>query len=148
MEIRRLIPGDEDAACRVVEQVKLAAEEVVAPSVDRAYMRSFLADERNYLITAYVDGALAGFILGYDLARVDGARPMMFLYEVGVDQPYRRRGIGRALVEELKRCCNARNCVKMFVSASASNAAAMALYRAAGGVGGPQSDAAAFEWRW
>jgi ribosomal protein S18 acetylase RimI-like enzyme len=87
-------------------------------------------------------------ILGYELPRVDGGRPMMFLYEVGVLESRRQRGIGRVLLEELERWCVARACMKMFVPTSASNTAALALYRAAGGVGGADPDSASFTWKW
>jgi ribosomal protein S18 acetylase RimI-like enzyme len=73
---------------------------------------------------------------------------MMFLYEAGVVDEYRRRGIGRALVEELKRFATESDCRKMFVPTQASNQAAMALYRSAGGEGGADPDGAAFWWNW
>jgi ribosomal protein S18 acetylase RimI-like enzyme len=73
---------------------------------------------------------------------------MMFLYEAGVLAQYRRRGLGRALVEELKRLARESDCRKMFVPTQASNEAAMALYRSAGGEGGADKDAASFWWNW
>jgi ribosomal protein S18 acetylase RimI-like enzyme len=148
MRIVRLQAGDEEAACEVVECVKFVMDEVVGVSVDRERMRGFLADGRSYLIAAYVDDVPAGFVLGYRLPRIDGAGPMMFLYEVGVLDRYRRRGIGRALMEDLKGIAQENGCCKMFVSTSASNAAAMALYRSAGGEGGALDDAAGFWWKW
>src|SRR3712207_2759791 len=45
----------------------------------------------------------AGFITGHVLQRLDTPRPMLFLYEVGVAEEYRGRGIGTALVRELAR---------------------------------------------
>jgi ribosomal protein S18 acetylase RimI-like enzyme len=148
MQIRRLREGNEEAACRVIEEVKFVADGLVGVSADAGYMRTFLADDRNYLIIATVDDKPVGFVLGYECARVDGPRSMMFLYEIGVEETHRRKGIGRALIEELKRCCVARGCCKMFVPTSASNKAAMALYRSADGKGGADPDAATFGWSW
>ena len=146
MQIRRLREGDEEVAIRVVEDLKFVMDEIVGVSMDPAYMRGFLADDRNYLIIATVEEQPAGFVLGYELPRVDGPRSMMFLHEIGVEETHRRKGIGRALIEELKRCCVARGCCKMFVPTSASNKAAMALYRSADGKGGADPDAATFGW--
>jgi len=148
MQIRRLVTGDEEAAVRVVQEVKFAEDGIVGVSVESACMRTFLADDHNYLIIASAGDEPVGFILAYELPRVDGPRPMMFLYEIGVAESHRRKGIGRALVEELKRHCTTSDCCKMFVPTRASNEAAMALYRSAGGEGGADCDAASFWWKW
>ncbi len=55
MQIRRLVEGDEEAACQLIEQVKFVIDEVADVSLDDADMRSLLADDRAYLIAAYVD---------------------------------------------------------------------------------------------
>ena len=56
----------------------------------------------------------------------------MFLYELGVDEPYRRRGIGRALVEGLRALAVERGCYGMWVATDEENEAAVRTYRAAG----------------
>ena len=126
MQIRRLVAGDEESACEIARRFKSA-------QADKGHLARFLADERNYLVAAHVDDDLAGFILGYELPRIDGARPMMLLYEIGVLADQRRRGIGRALVGQLKQVCQERGIRKMFVLTEQSNAAAMALYTSTGG---------------
>jgi ribosomal protein S18 acetylase RimI-like enzyme len=147
MTIRRLREGGEHTAVRVVEDLKFRMDEVVGVSVDSAYMRAFLADDRHYFIVASVEDEPAGYVFGYRLSRFDGRPPQVFLYEIGVVEHHRRKGIGRALVEELKDVAKADGCRKMFVPTSRSNEAAMALYRAAGGEEGA-TDATAFWWEW
>jgi len=147
MTIRRLREGDEDAAIRVIEDLKFRMDEVVGVSVDPVYMRAFLADDRHYFIVASVEDEPAGYVFGYRLSRFDGGPPQVFLYEIGVVEHYRRKGIGRALVEELKDVAKADGCGKMLVPTNRSNEAAMALYRAAGGEEGA-TDATAFWWNW
>src|SRR5687767_1023119 len=93
MEIRRLTAGDEG----LVREADALFDD---PSHAEG-ARAFLADPRNYLLIAYVNGVAAGFITGHALRRLDTPRPMLFLYEVGVDEAYRGRGIGTALVNEL-----------------------------------------------
>ncbi len=148
MQIRRLVEGEEEAACQLIGQVKFAIDEVTDVSLDPADMGALLADDRAYLLAAYVDDKPVGLVYGYRFPRLDGPRPMVFLYEVGVLAQYRRRGIGRALVEELKRFARESDCRKMFVPTQASNEAAMALYRSAGGEGGADPNGAAFWWNW
>jgi len=69
----------------------------------------------------------------------------MFLYELGVEEGYRRRGIGRALVESLRELARERGCSGMWVLTDADNEAALATYRAAGS--GAPSPQVMLEWR-
>jgi len=55
MTVRRLREGDDNAAVRVVEDLKFRMDEVAGVSVDSAYMRGFLADDRHYFIVAFVE---------------------------------------------------------------------------------------------
>jgi ribosomal protein S18 acetylase RimI-like enzyme len=73
-----------------------------------------------------------GFVSGVELTHPDKGTEM-FLYELGVDEPARGRGIGRALVEALAALARERGCYGMFAFTDDNNAAARATYRAAGG---------------
>ena len=52
----------------------------------------------------------------------------MFLYELAVDEPFRRRGIGRALVERLAALAREAGCYGMWVITDKDNDAARATY--------------------
>jgi len=138
--IRRLSVGDEAL-------VQGADHLFDAPS-ESAAVRSFLANPANYLLVGYVDGHPAGFISGHELQRLDSSRPMLFLYEVGVDEAYRGRGLGTALVAELALLGEERGCCEMFVLTNESNPPAMRMYASAGGEHNEERDIAMFEWDW
>jgi len=125
VNIWRATPGAE-------EQVK-AAEGLFDNPVDLGATRSFLATDTNVLLIAYVDGDPAGFVSGTELSHPDKSEPELFLNELGVDETYRGRGIGRALVAELWRVAQERGCRGMWVLTDDDNAAANKVYRAAGG---------------
>jgi ribosomal-protein-alanine N-acetyltransferase len=125
VNIWRATPGTE-------EQVK-AAEALFDDPVDLAATRRFLAGEANVLLIAYVDGNPAGFVSGTELLHPDKPAPELFLNELGVDEAYRGRGIGRALVAELWRFAQALGCRGMWVLTDDDNAAANRVYSAAGG---------------
>jgi len=78
---------------------------------------------------AEVHGEPAGFAYAHVLQRIDGAT-MVFLYELEVDERFRRRGLGCELVEEAKRLAAGR---RMFVLTDENNETAMRTYAAAGG---------------
>jgi ribosomal protein S18 acetylase RimI-like enzyme len=82
-----------------------------------------------HVFAALEDGVVVGFAYCHVLPRLDGTENV-FLYELGVDEDFRRRGIGRALVEEAQRLAGRR---RLFALAGVDAAAAQALYAGAGG---------------
>ena len=68
----------------------------------------------------------------------------MFLYELAVDEPVRRRGIGTALVQALRTLARERGCYGLFVFTDADNEAALATYARAGAK--PPSSHLMCEW--
>lgn len=130
MSARRLGPADAALAAEAVRRIK---ETPVREGFGEDHLRHFLARAENILIVAEDEGAPAGFLLAYVLDRVDRDRRMVCLYEIGVVAACRRRGIGRAMLEELKAWCRRENVMKAWVITDRANAAAMALYARAGG---------------
>lgn len=131
IEIRRLRPGDE----AVVE--RLATRE---PHVE------LLADERTFFLVAFDGDAPVGFVLAHELPRRHAPRAKLFVYELGVEETHRRRGIATRLLQELRRLGRAGGIETAFVLTNASNAPAMALYESAGGVR-PSGDDVLWELR-
>jgi len=94
--------------------------------------RAYLSDRRNVMFLAYQGERAVGFLRGTALNRLDSERPQMFLYEVGVAPRFRRRGIARALIEQLLALCRDQGFQEVFVLTSASNRPAVRLYRKTG----------------
>ena len=93
--------------------------------------RRFLADPAHHLAIAYLEGQPAGFISGVETTHPDKGTEM-FLYELGVDDAFRRRGVGRLLVSALAQRARDRDCIGMWVATEPENEAAIATYRSAG----------------
>ena len=87
-----------------------------------------LADDRTVFVAAFDGETPVGFAFGYALPRRHGRPTIFFVYEIDVDQSYRRQGIGRRLMEELLFGQD-----DAFVLTDAGNEAAMALYASLGG---------------
>jgi ribosomal protein S18 acetylase RimI-like enzyme len=110
-----------------------AAEHLFDDPVDVEATRRFLGSDTNVLLIAYEGEEAAGFVSGTELTHPDKGTPEMFLNELAVDEAFRGRGIGRALVAELWRLAQARGCRGMWVLTDDDNAAANKVYIAAGG---------------
>jgi ribosomal protein S18 acetylase RimI-like enzyme len=114
--------------------------------VDPRATDAFLADERHHLLIGYVGDRPAGFVTAVELLHPDKPQPEMFLYELGVDPAFRRRGVATALMERLVDLCHERGCREMFVLTDEDNVAGNATYRKAGGK--PEPAGVLFHWDW
>jgi aminoglycoside 6'-N-acetyltransferase I len=103
-------------------------EHVVGALAELEPQTALLADARTRFVVAFDGEAPVGFAFGYELPRRHGRPSMFFVYELGVDEPYRRRGIGRRLMEELLAGYE-----EAFVLTEPDNVAANALYASLGG---------------
>jgi ribosomal protein S18 acetylase RimI-like enzyme len=103
----------------------------------------FLAEPGHHLLIAYEDGEPAGMVTGVELTHPDKGTEM-FLYELGVDEAYRGRGLGRALVTALADLARQRGCYGMWVLTDTDNDAALATYRGQGGA--PDGTHAMLTW--
>ena len=128
MEIRVLRPGEDGL-------VAAASHLFDGPARPDATAR-FLAEDGHHLLIAYEDGAAVGFVSGVEVTHPDKGTEM-FLYELAVDEPFRRRGIGRGLVERLAALARAAGCYGMWVLTDDDNEAARATYEGTGGVPEP-----------
>ncbi len=135
MELRWLGPGD-------LDDVVAASHLFDGPVLPEA-ARRFLDQPTSHLCVAYEDGRAAGFVSGVELTHPDKGTEL-FLYELGVDEPFRRRGIGAALVRALAERGRERGCYGMWVLTDRSNEAALATYRRAGS--GEDGDQVMLSW--
>jgi ribosomal protein S18 acetylase RimI-like enzyme len=121
-DIRELGPGDDDL-------VAAASDLFDGPARPDA-TAAFLADERHHLLVAYDGPRPVGFVSGVEVTHPDKGTEM-FLYELAVDESYRRRGIGRNLVGQLATVARRSGCYGMWVVTDHDNVAARATYEGA-----------------
>jgi aminoglycoside 6'-N-acetyltransferase I len=125
IEIRRLAKGD----AKVLDSV---ADEVFDNPVDPRLAAEFLGDSRHHLIVA-LDGALVvGMITAVDYVHPD-KEAQLWINEVGVAAEYRKRGIGRMLLDSMLAHGRALGCTEAWLGTEPDNAAANALYESARG---------------
>jgi aminoglycoside 3-N-acetyltransferase I len=148
LDYRWLAPGDEEVvrelSVRSAELGDGAAEPRYSP-LDSGAAAAFLVHEQNHVLVAFDGKRPVGMLLAYELERRHGDPRMLFIYELGVDAGYRRRGIARELLRRARALARERGINEGFVLTEESNEAAMALYASAGGVR-PSEDEAMFDF--
>ena len=125
-EIRLLGPGDET----VLERLD---SDVFDHALDPASTTEFLNDPRHHLAVAIVDGVVIGMASGIHYVHPDKP-PALFVAETGVAEPFRRRGIAKALMAALLEHARGLGCREAWVATEPDNTAAQALYASSGGV--------------
>jgi ribosomal protein S18 acetylase RimI-like enzyme len=122
MELRWMTPVDADAVS--------AARHLFDHEVRLEWVEHFLAQPDHHLCIAYASGEPSGFVSGVELTHPDKGTEM-FLYELAVDDGFRGRGIGKALVAALTDLARERGCYGVWVLTDSDNSAAVRSYKSA-----------------
>lgn len=93
-----------------------------------SYLRDLLSGSSFVAIAAMVDSTVIGGLAAYVLPKFEQARTEIYIYDLAVDEAYRRRGIATAMIEELKKIAIARGAYVIYVQADHGDEPAIALY--------------------
>jgi aminoglycoside 3-N-acetyltransferase I len=97
---------------------------------DEAYLTKLLANE-DFIALAAMDGdEVVGGLAAYVLRKFEQPRSEVYIYDLAVDESYRRAGIATALIGALKPIAKARGAYVIFVQADTNeeDQPAIALY--------------------
>jgi ribosomal protein S18 acetylase RimI-like enzyme len=125
IDIKRLTREDGLLMKQIVEKFK-------SVNTDINRIDAFLRNDLDYVVACIEDNVVVGFLLAYELQRFD-KNNMMYVHEVDVVPEYRRRGIGRQMIEEVIRICEECGVYKLFLITNKSNVPACRLYEVTGG---------------
>jgi len=128
--VRRATPDDAEAVVRLARGLSMTDGGRPSRLTAEVYRRDgFGADPAFRALVAIVDGAIVGYALyfhGYD---TDRAARGVYLADLYVDLPWRRQGVGRALMQGVARACRDAGGTWMFWSVLRRNRAARRFYR-------------------
>ncbi|MFO1470189.1 MAG: GNAT family N-acetyltransferase [Turneriella sp.] len=134
--IRRLVSGE---AHRFAALTQLFAEvfgddsySVAKPGAD--YLEDLLQKQHVIPLIAEVNGNVVGGLVAYVLDKFEQARSEVYIYDLAVREEYRRRGIARNLILELKKHAQKAGAWVIYVQADKDEAdlPARQLYAALG----------------
>ncbi len=126
-----------------IRRLGVGDEEVIRALAEAEPRTALLADPKTIFLAAFAGDEPVGFVFGYELARRHGDAEMLFVYELDVAEPHRRRGIATRLLRELLRLAEEDGITDAFVLTEPGNDAANALYAK---VGGLRSNVHMYEW--
>lgn len=105
--------------------------EIFDDAVDQAHALALAASADSLLLVAVEGGAVVGQCLAH-LHRQPDKPTELYLDNLGVSEAFRRRGIGRALVNAAMAWGKARGAALLWVATEPENAEALGLYRSLG----------------
>lgn len=130
-EVRVLASGDAASLRAMLAMFGAAFGEVAtytAHQPDDTYLEALLARDTFVAIAAFAGGDVVGGVAGYVLPKFEQARTELYLYDLAVAEPQRRRGIATALIEAVQRLAAERAIWVVFVQADHGDDAAIGLY--------------------
>jgi aminoglycoside 3-N-acetyltransferase I len=95
---------------------------------DDAYLGQLLDSDTFVAIGALRGEDVVGGLAAYVLPKFEQARTEVYIYDLAVDEPYRRKGIATAMIEQLKHVAAARGAYVIFVQADYGDETAIQLY--------------------
>lgn len=95
--------------------------------------QKFLSNNDNALFVAFENDRAVGFLTAHRLQRFDKRKAEVLLYEIGVHEDFRKKGIGKSLIKAVKQWAREVGADEVWVLTYNSNEAAMALYKSEAG---------------
>lgn len=125
-EYRRLSVSDLEMVLRLNETYRRDFASLEAA-------RAFLAQPQNWMFACVEDSQILSFCQGYLCARLNDTGGLLYVHELAVLPAYRRRGIGKTMLDMLKILCRLSGIRRIFLVTQRSNVPAVALYTSARG---------------
>lgn len=117
----------------------LFPDPAVQPPATPQSAAEFLDDSSAFVLAAYVEDQPVGIVWGNQMRSPTG-RLTTYLHQLEVHSEFRRRGIGRGLVEQAMRLGRRRGSTRFWLSTGGHNESAQALYESMGGDRKPLGD--------
>jgi aminoglycoside 3-N-acetyltransferase I len=99
---------------------------------DDAYLRKLLAKPHFIVVVALNGTDVVGGLAAYELEKFEQDRREIYIYDLAVAGPHRRRGLATRLIRELQRLARERKAYVIYVQADRQDDPAIRLYESLG----------------
>ena len=96
------------------------------------YLNGLLAREDFIPLVAVEDDKVVGGLAAYVLQKFEQQRSEIYIYDLAVDEPYRRQGIATGLINKLREIACERGAWVIYVQADYGDDPAIKLYESLG----------------
>jgi len=130
-DVRRLVPGEASVFHQLNELFAVAlgeADKYQATKPTTAYLERLLQMRHVIPLVAFADGRIVGGLVAYELDKFEQERREIYIYDLAVDENYRRQGVATALIGHLREIARQRGAWVIYVQADYGDEAAIALY--------------------
>ncbi|WP_439630221.1 AAC(3)-I family aminoglycoside N-acetyltransferase [Gemmata sp.] len=100
--------------------------ESAQPGAD--YLAGLLGSPGFVAVAALDAGRVVGGLAAYVLPKFEQARTEVYIYDLAVDEPFRRRGVATGLIDRLRAVAADRGAWVIYVQADRGDGPAVALY--------------------
>lgn len=131
VKVQVLVANDVTSMRNMLDMFGTAFEDVptyTANQPDDDYLARLLSKPDFIAIAAQCEGQVVGGLTAYVLNKFEQARSEVYLYDLAVDERFRRQGIATALIRELQKEARSRGAYVVFVQADYEDEPAVALY--------------------
>jgi aminoglycoside 3-N-acetyltransferase I len=135
MEIRLLQSTDVDLMYGMLDlfgEVFADRQNYCERQPSAAYLAELLASRAFIAIAAVEENSVVGGLAAYELRKFEQERSEIYIYDLAVAEPFRRRGVATALIERLRQVAAERRAWVIYVQADYGDDPAIALYEKLG----------------
>jgi aminoglycoside 3-N-acetyltransferase I len=97
-----------------------------------AYLEQLLARDHTVVLVALADDGVVGGLVAYVLDKFEQPRRELYIYDLAVAEPHRRRGLATSLISRLREMAAPLDASAIYVQADYGDEGAIALYERLG----------------
>ena len=131
VDVRVLNAGDIALMRGMLDMFGAAFEDVATYTErqpDDSYLAALLSRPDFIAIAAIADAKVVGGLAAYVLTKFEQARSETYIYDLAVEQAFRRQGIATRLIREVQKASKTKGAYVVFVQADYEDEPAVALY--------------------
>jgi len=130
-KVRRIGRSDADLFAAMLDLFAEAFDDpenysAARPSAD--YIQDLLCRDDVVILVSLAGETVVGALVAYQLRKFEQERSEFYIYDLAVDENWRRQGVATALIEKVKEIAKAKGGWVVYVQADYEDPPAIALY--------------------